>query len=204
MDVSISQAAKMAGVTRATFYRHIDKKGISVSKDDEGNPKVNVSELIRVYGDKIQHVKQSDTGRNTSNDAGLNTPKQVEGNTPVSAVQPLELLEEQNAFLKQELEKANQYHEELREDLNDQKEQNKRITLLLENHSKEKGASDDWRQSIKELEKRIVNQEQEVKANKAQAERYLKAALKFKKERNDAEEKYEVEKSKSVWQKLFR
>jgi transcriptional regulator of acetoin/glycerol metabolism len=34
MKVSISQAAKMAGVQRSTFYRHIDEKGISL--EDKG------------------------------------------------------------------------------------------------------------------------------------------------------------------------
>lgn len=41
----------MAGVTRATFYRHIERKGIHITKDSENNPKVDVTELIRVYGD---------------------------------------------------------------------------------------------------------------------------------------------------------
>ncbi len=58
MKVSISKAATMAGVTRATFYRHIEKKGISVDKDSAGNPMIDVSELIRVYGDKVRTPEQ--------------------------------------------------------------------------------------------------------------------------------------------------
>ena len=58
MKVSISKAATMAGVTRATFYRHIEKKGITVEKDNAGNPQIDVSELIRVYGDKVRTPEQ--------------------------------------------------------------------------------------------------------------------------------------------------
>jgi chromosome segregation ATPase len=58
MKVSISKAAGMAGVTRATFYRHIEKKGITVEKDASGNPRIDVSELIRIYGDKVRSPEQ--------------------------------------------------------------------------------------------------------------------------------------------------
>ncbi len=58
MKVSISKAATMAGVTRATFYRHIEKKGITVEKDSAGNPQIDVSELIRIYGDKVRSPEQ--------------------------------------------------------------------------------------------------------------------------------------------------
>ena len=54
MQVSISKAAEMVGITRATLYRHIEKKGISVDKDEEGNPKIDVSELIRIYGHRVK------------------------------------------------------------------------------------------------------------------------------------------------------
>lgn len=49
--LNISQAAKRVGVSRQTFYRHIEKKGISTSQDADGNPVVDTSELLRVYGE---------------------------------------------------------------------------------------------------------------------------------------------------------
>lgn len=48
--LNISQAAKAVGVSRSTFYRHVESKGISTTKDADGNPLVDTSELIRVYG----------------------------------------------------------------------------------------------------------------------------------------------------------
>ena len=58
MKVNISEAAKMAGITRATFYRHIEAKGITIEKDTDSNPKVDVSELVRVYGDKLKLAEE--------------------------------------------------------------------------------------------------------------------------------------------------
>ena len=53
-EVSISDAAKMVGVTRATLYEHMKDKKISVIDKDTSRPKINVSELGRVYGDKLK------------------------------------------------------------------------------------------------------------------------------------------------------
>ena len=63
MKVNISKAAEMVGVTRATFYRHIEKKGITVGEDADGNPQVDVSELIRVYGDRVKADTNSEQSR---------------------------------------------------------------------------------------------------------------------------------------------
>lgn len=60
--LNISQAAKRVGVSRQTFYRHIEKKGISTTKDAEGNPLIDVSELLRVYGE----LQGGDDKRNAS------------------------------------------------------------------------------------------------------------------------------------------
>ena len=53
-EVSISDAAKMVGVPRATLYEHMKDKKISVIDKDTSRPKINVSELVRVYGDKLK------------------------------------------------------------------------------------------------------------------------------------------------------
>ncbi|MGH1377136.1 MAG: hypothetical protein ACRBCK_12420 [Alphaproteobacteria bacterium] len=58
MKVSITKAAKMAGIQRSTFYRHVEEKGISLEDTDTKRPKVDVSELIRVYGDKLKTIDE--------------------------------------------------------------------------------------------------------------------------------------------------
>jgi hypothetical protein len=47
MKVTKKLAAQMAGVGRTTFYHHIKDKPISVT-----DGKIDVSELIRVYGNE--------------------------------------------------------------------------------------------------------------------------------------------------------
>jgi len=46
MQVTKPEAARMVGVKRSTFYKHIKDKSISVTNDN----KIDVSELQRVYG----------------------------------------------------------------------------------------------------------------------------------------------------------
>lgn len=53
------------GVSRSTMYNHIEQKGITVEPDLNGKPTIDVSELIRVYGDK---VKTSDTPKKSTLD----------------------------------------------------------------------------------------------------------------------------------------
>ncbi len=60
--VSISAAAKLAGVSRSTLYRsYIDKGKISLSKDQRDNPCIDTSELLRVFGALQGTVPQSDS-----------------------------------------------------------------------------------------------------------------------------------------------
>lgn len=58
-QVSLSEAAKMVGITRSTLYTHIKDKGISVIDGDTKRPKIDVSELIRVYGDKVRPLNDA-------------------------------------------------------------------------------------------------------------------------------------------------
>ena len=62
--LSISEAAKYVGVSRATMYSHIKKKGLSVEKDENGNQKIDMSELVRVYQDRLK------TPEEVANDVG--------------------------------------------------------------------------------------------------------------------------------------
>jgi len=56
--VSVVEASKMAGVSRATFYRHITEKKISTAQDDKGNTVIDISELLRVYGNKLRTLEE--------------------------------------------------------------------------------------------------------------------------------------------------
>jgi DNA repair exonuclease SbcCD ATPase subunit len=48
--VSLSEAARMAGKSRVTIHRHIEKGLVTKEIDETGNPVIDVSELERAYG----------------------------------------------------------------------------------------------------------------------------------------------------------
>lgn len=49
--VNLSKAALLAGKNRTTIWRHIKQGKVSIERDRDGNPMVDTSELIRVYGE---------------------------------------------------------------------------------------------------------------------------------------------------------
>ncbi|MBU0791975.1 MAG: hypothetical protein KKC55_16125 [Gammaproteobacteria bacterium] len=63
MQVSLSEAAKMVGIQRSTLYTHIKDKNISVIDAKTKRPKIDVSELIRIYGDKVKPLDQSNASK---------------------------------------------------------------------------------------------------------------------------------------------
>ena len=60
--LSITAAAKLAGVSRSTLYRaYIEKGLLSVSKDQKGKRCIETSELLRVFGTLQGETEQGDT-----------------------------------------------------------------------------------------------------------------------------------------------
>ena len=51
MGVTIAEAAKLVGKSRRTVYRDVSSGRLSVSHDGAGVAQVDISELIRVYGE---------------------------------------------------------------------------------------------------------------------------------------------------------
>jgi len=51
---TVSDAAKLAGVTRRTIYRYIKSGKLSAAVTDDDNTKIETSELLRVFG-KLSH-----------------------------------------------------------------------------------------------------------------------------------------------------
>ena len=50
-QVSISEAARLAGISRSNFYKNYIRHGkLSVTKDHQGRPQIDTAELIRVFG----------------------------------------------------------------------------------------------------------------------------------------------------------
>ena len=54
MKYNAGQLAKVLGVQTSTITRAIDKGRISAKKDEARNWKIDVSEIVRVYGDRLE------------------------------------------------------------------------------------------------------------------------------------------------------
>ena len=95
--VSISKAAKLAGVSRATLYKtYINKGRISVSSDPDGKKYIDTSEILRVFG-SIKPEKADSLARQVDSKADT-----VEPDGDTLAIQ-VEMLEKQlNEALKRE------------------------------------------------------------------------------------------------------
>jgi hypothetical protein len=78
---SVSEAAKLAGVSRSHFYKkYIRPALISVEKDKDDNPVIDTSEIMRVFGgihgDTVNGV--SETQKATPENDSKNTILQAE------------------------------------------------------------------------------------------------------------------------------
>ncbi len=183
----MTAAAKIVGIERSTLYRHIDEKGISVIKKEGGHPKIDVSELIRVYGDQVNpdRLKSNKKGSANTKTEGDDTENETKNDASLSASARIKLLEEER---KREREQYQDQIENLKESLKLAQEGHNKATLLLEHKSKETPDNSEWHASLKSLESRIANQEKAAK-EKADNEALEKSAL----EKQLAEQKKEIE-----------
>jgi len=77
--VNISAAARMASKTRRTIYKHIEQGKLSLSRDSKGNKGIEVSELIRVYGDDVKRPStQKNSKRIQSEYAGVSSEEKLD------------------------------------------------------------------------------------------------------------------------------
>ncbi|MEG5606017.1 hypothetical protein, partial [Enterobacter asburiae] len=76
--LNLTQAAKAAGITRRTLYNHINQGKVTASRDGKNNPVIDVSELIRVYGNLSLPVKKVPTISRRKNIQENFTPEPLE------------------------------------------------------------------------------------------------------------------------------
>jgi hypothetical protein len=81
--VTVSEAARLVGVARQNLYKNYINEGkISVERDHLGNPKIDTSELIRVFGEirmtqSMSSEKHEMTCQNTIDDSELSHVSQA-------------------------------------------------------------------------------------------------------------------------------
>lgn len=94
--VSLSEAARLAGISRSTLYERIKNGQLSTTRSHNGKPTVQISELIRVFGDALQlpdSVKQartveSDTYEQVSSTLAGQSPRNTEQHSTPEADSP--------------------------------------------------------------------------------------------------------------------
>ena len=141
MLVTKKKAAKLAGVSRRTFYNHIPQKKIRITKDDDGSEKIDISELERIYG--------KETIAKNRKELMEEGPRSVQGsevghpNSQGNVDYPILMLEERVKHLheqKIQLENhQNREREQFQEEIENLREALKRAqetTLRLEDKSK--------------------------------------------------------------------
>ena len=100
--VSISEAARLAGIARSHFYKaYVDTGKISISKDSQGNRKIDTSEIMRVFG--VLAGQSSSAVVDT-----LEKTKKTEGHTGQEEV--IALLKQQLQEVKQEAAEREQWY----------------------------------------------------------------------------------------------
>lgn len=130
--VSISDAAKMVDVTRATMYQHIKEKGISLIEADTKRPKIDVSELARIYGDKLKPL-------NAANDkpaaANANGKADVITAENLALREKLQIFEQERErerrLLKDQIDLQQSQIENLQDTLKKEQETVNRVTAML-------------------------------------------------------------------------
>ncbi len=200
--LSMSEAAQMVGLTRPTFYRKVDELGISINEEG-GKKRVDVSELIRVFGNDFKFTNDSSK---SSKSMSADKPTRTATETATDSTSINARVAVLEAELKMERELREEIKDEVlyfKEQIALEKEEKKKITLLLEDHREKEGRGETWEKSIKALEQRLANQEKLVKERVEKEQKLLDENKRIRKAYSRQKRALETEQQKSFWQKLF-
>lgn len=107
--ITIKEAVAITPVSESTLRRDIKSGKVSSEKDERGRRRIDTAELARVYGQLTHSTQANDTDMNAV-DTPENSTVDVNDtpDTPSDAPKIIELLENQIADLKTQLELSNQ------------------------------------------------------------------------------------------------
>lgn len=182
-DFSLSASARIVGITRDTLRSHIKKRSISTIKDANGNPRIEASELIRVYGNDYDLDFEAEKQRGSRKKNSGGTKKTQIDDAEVANLK--DRLEREQKERTEERKRHDAQIEELLKALATSQE-NHNQTLLLQDQSKGAG---DFQQELKDLKRQIADQHEkaqkeinDLRGEAKKREDRLRVALKF--ERN--------------------
>lgn len=146
MKYSKSEAARRIGYNRKTLDKHIKTKGITVEQDLNGNPQIDASELIRVYGDRF---RPEGTTQQTPEEGATNTPTVPTPNAEI-----------QVAVLKKEVELLEQQRDQFKDLYEEERAERQGSQKLLTDQREKQNA---WERSFEELKQQIADQDYNAK-----------------------------------------
>lgn len=198
----------MVGVkSRSTMYRHLKTKNISISKDDNGQPRIELSELIRVYGDKVKMPEEG-----AKNLIKAPSTKMIQDKTGEQSRIELEVLRERVMHLqaakdtseaerRKERELLTDQIDHLRKALEEEQGQIKRLIPLITDQSGSQKQKEEEREGrFKEMERIIHDlKESNERFTAMEAERRKR----IEEKRKAAQEAQAVNNKKSFWPKFF-
>jgi predicted transcriptional regulator len=160
MDVTISQAAKMAGVSRATIYNDIEAGVLSVVTGVKNRKMINVAELERVYKklnllegadekDPIQTYQNVKASKVSNSDQVAVLQERVESLKRENELLH-DLIEKEREDRKREREVVVNFEEYFKNQLENQAENLNVFTKLLEDQRQsKKQRQESWENSMK-------------------------------------------------------
>ncbi|GJQ58784.1 MAG: hypothetical protein D8M57_06445 [Candidatus Scalindua sp. AMX11] len=200
MKYSISEASRIVGVTRKTLYKHIQKKPISVDKDENDRPIIDASELVRVYGDKCRFDSEEvnkETGKGTQTSTEVLKPDVIE----IAVTQKeLEMLRAQMSSERDTFEEQIDY---LRTKLDEANSETKKLTALITDQTTKDNGAGEWEKSFKALEARLAKQEKVEKERKEREEKISRENKALRKALQEKKNALQEERSRGLFKKLF-
>lgn len=202
MKLSMEEAAQVIGKTKKTIYNHKDKNRFTYEIDSDGKAVIDVSELLRVYGssseinERLEKLIADPRGEISVKKETYTAATKREESALIEYKIKLARLEAELSKEQELKKKAEEQVDYFKEALERAQDTSQKITLLLENKSKENEKEDKWQNSMSALESRVSNQEAKAKEDLEKSQKVLRQNQALKKA-------LEAEKNKSLWQRLF-
>ncbi|MCA9235613.1 MAG: hypothetical protein KDA44_09070 [Planctomycetales bacterium] len=196
--VSVREAALLTGKSRETINAATKSGKLSSTRDGRNRKLIDVSELQRVYPlvksmEDLKSPSESVRERPTPSDPDVRAEIARLGEKLAASEAMKDHLIEERARERRQLEDeiAN-----LRNHLAKTQEQHGKALLLITDQSQHAERGGDWERSLKALEKRLANHEEQARRERQKSQEADRKLERYKRALH-------AERNKSLWQKLF-
>ena len=112
--VSIAEGIRLSGKSKMTVYRMINEGKLSTTVDNAGKKRIQVAELIRVFGELHKpDTSNGNSDENNKNDTVTERPKESNNDTSLIVTVLQEQLEREREQSQRERERADRLEQEL-------------------------------------------------------------------------------------------